>query len=237
MITERGALASQSASGGERKQQLSFRCAMSKRATVKAPSDSAAGPVDGAKPHRAIASQQPAPGTNPPAKEVTGDLRRQMIAAAAYYRAEQRGFGPGCELEDWVAAETQVVEHGGAVAGDAGLACYADAPHHEYPQRLQEMVDRAIACCSREECSCIEEVLLCQGDIAEEILDQVERKRVSLLALGWHGSFATGHAEVVKRLLGTVACPVLLVKPSPRAPFVLRVGDALEQGTVRGEER
>jgi hypothetical protein len=34
--------------------------------------------------------------------------RREAIAKAAYHRAEQRGFEPGHELEDWVAAETQV---------------------------------------------------------------------------------------------------------------------------------
>jgi len=31
-----------------------------------------------------------------------------MIAAAAYYRAERRGFAPGCDLEDWLAAEAEV---------------------------------------------------------------------------------------------------------------------------------
>lgn len=31
-----------------------------------------------------------------------------MIAAAAYYRAEQRGFAAGHELEDWLAAEAEV---------------------------------------------------------------------------------------------------------------------------------
>jgi len=30
------------------------------------------------------------------------------IAAAAYYRAEQRGFEPGHELEDWLQAEQHV---------------------------------------------------------------------------------------------------------------------------------
>lgn len=31
-----------------------------------------------------------------------------MVAEAAYYLAEQRGFCPGCELDDWLAAEAQV---------------------------------------------------------------------------------------------------------------------------------
>ena len=36
------------------------------------------------------------------------DLRRAMIAEAAYYLAARRGFEPGHELEDWVAAEGQI---------------------------------------------------------------------------------------------------------------------------------
>jgi len=31
----------------------------------------------------------------------------EMIAIAAYYRAEQRGFTPGGELADWVHAEAE----------------------------------------------------------------------------------------------------------------------------------
>lgn len=33
--------------------------------------------------------------------------REQMIAAAAYYRAQQRGFAPGGELDDWLRAENE----------------------------------------------------------------------------------------------------------------------------------
>jgi hypothetical protein len=31
-----------------------------------------------------------------------------MIADAAWFRAERRGFAPGHELEDWLAAEQQI---------------------------------------------------------------------------------------------------------------------------------
>ncbi len=37
-----------------------------------------------------------------------GEDRRQLIAEAAYFRAERRGFQPGQELEDWLAAEIEV---------------------------------------------------------------------------------------------------------------------------------
>lgn len=36
------------------------------------------------------------------------NLRHAMIAAAAYYLAERRGFQPGHELEDWLAAEDKI---------------------------------------------------------------------------------------------------------------------------------
>ena len=31
-----------------------------------------------------------------------------MIAEAAFYRAERRGFAPGCEIDDWLQAESDV---------------------------------------------------------------------------------------------------------------------------------
>ena len=34
----------------------------------------------------------------------------EMIAEAAYYRAQKRGFTPGAEAEDWLHAETEVME-------------------------------------------------------------------------------------------------------------------------------
>jgi hypothetical protein len=37
----------------------------------------------------------------------TGDDRKGRIARAAYLRAERRGFAPGAELEDWLAAEEE----------------------------------------------------------------------------------------------------------------------------------
>jgi hypothetical protein len=37
----------------------------------------------------------------------THDDRERRIARAAYLRAERRGFAPGGELEDWLAAENE----------------------------------------------------------------------------------------------------------------------------------
>lgn len=41
-------------------------------------------------------------------KAWSGEDRYRMIAEAAYFRAERRGFVSGSELQDWLAAETEV---------------------------------------------------------------------------------------------------------------------------------
>ena len=49
--------------------------------------------------------------------QVTPEARRALISEKAYLRAERRGFEPGYETEDWLAAEVEVdallrAEHG-----------------------------------------------------------------------------------------------------------------------------
>jgi len=43
-----------------------------------------------------------------PPQTVSADERRELIATAAYLRAESRGFAAGHEDEDWIAAEIEV---------------------------------------------------------------------------------------------------------------------------------
>jgi Protein of unknown function (DUF2934) len=63
------------------------------------------------------ASRKPA--TAKAKKEKSGglwqEIRRQMIAEAAYYRAEHRGFMMGGDLDDWLEAEKEIDRrlHGG----------------------------------------------------------------------------------------------------------------------------
>ena len=59
-----------------------------------------------------IAASQ-APARREPAvhqKARAGEDRYRMIAEAAYFLAERRGFLPGGELQDWLAAELEVDE-------------------------------------------------------------------------------------------------------------------------------
>lgn len=44
----------------------------------------------------------------PPLTEPGERVDQAMVAEAAYYRAEKRGFAPGKELDDWLEAEKEI---------------------------------------------------------------------------------------------------------------------------------
>jgi nucleotide-binding universal stress UspA family protein len=54
------------------------------------------------------------------------------------------------------------------------------------------------------------------GDPAEVIAAEAEADGAELIVLTWNGSFASGHGAVIKELLDTAPCPLLLV-PSEAA--------------------
>jgi len=71
--------------------------------------DSAAPAPKRAAPRRKTASAKPASKAAEVARvDVSPEARRAMVAEAAYLRAERRGFQPGFETEDWLAAESEV---------------------------------------------------------------------------------------------------------------------------------
>lgn len=43
------------------------------------------------------------------APNISVEERERLVARAAYFRAEKRGFAPGFELQDWVEAEAEVL--------------------------------------------------------------------------------------------------------------------------------
>lgn len=82
---------------------------------------------DAPRPRASISTPTPAPrpprATKATAAAVRATLTREtrhaMIAEKAYLRAERRGFSPGREAEDWLAAEAEVdallrLSHGGS---------------------------------------------------------------------------------------------------------------------------
>ena len=63
--------------------------------------------------HRGRAELDQRAETEEPEAEAQGPLpstseREQMIAVAAYYRAQGRNFEPGRDLEDWLEAEVEI---------------------------------------------------------------------------------------------------------------------------------
>lgn len=39
---------------------------------------------------------------------ITPEARKKLVAEVAYHLAEQRGFGEGCQLHDWLEAEAKI---------------------------------------------------------------------------------------------------------------------------------
>ncbi len=80
--------------------------------TASAPESAtpAKAPTAAPKPRPSRAKKEAAPKGASAAHEISEDVRRGMIAEAAYLRAERRGFsgGPDQEREDWVSAEAEV---------------------------------------------------------------------------------------------------------------------------------
>ncbi len=44
----------------------------------------------------------------PSAPPVSAEERARMVALAAYFRSQKRGFDPGRDLDDWLEAEAEV---------------------------------------------------------------------------------------------------------------------------------
>lgn len=63
--------------------------------------------------------------------KITSNQRRQMIAEAAYFRAERRGFNGGDTVRDWCEAEAEI---------DAELRKRADG---ELVERVEEALEAA----------------------------------------------------------------------------------------------
>ena len=60
-------------------------------------------------PRKPTSQQREAPMNTDSRAQASPEEIRQLIAQAAYYRAKQRGFEPGHELEDWVQAESEIL--------------------------------------------------------------------------------------------------------------------------------
>lgn len=54
-----------------------------------------------------LGNSEAAPDSGSASRGVDSSRLEEMIAVAAYFRAERRGFAPGDELDDWFQAEAE----------------------------------------------------------------------------------------------------------------------------------
>ena len=74
-----------------------------------APRKSATPKASSRTPTRAAAPRSDKEITPSASVELTREELQKLISEAAYFRAKQRGFEPGHELEDWIQAEAEVM--------------------------------------------------------------------------------------------------------------------------------
>jgi hypothetical protein len=101
-----------------------------RRTTTKVPGGTASRKTAAAKPSataKPVTEARPAAPKKAPAvrkavakpaistPKAAGPDRAEMVRMAAFFRAERRGFAPGYEIEDWLAAEVEVAERIGVV--------------------------------------------------------------------------------------------------------------------------
>lgn len=104
---------------------------------------------------------------------------------------------------------------GATGAGLDRAAHYADAAHHEYANRLEEFVQRALPQCSAAEQQTVREIVLARGDLAAELDKLVGAKQADLLIVEG-GAF---------EVLAGSGHTLLVVKPAKRSRFRLKVGE------------
>lgn len=148
-----------------------------------------------------------------------------MLVAASGEAAADQALETALQLAAALQLELSVLYCETPRTKAGALGAYADAPHYEYPHRLEEMVRRTAS--QHPECRCIAKVLLCHGDPAAEVLAHIAQRRSSVLALGWHGALTAGRAPVLKRLLDEAECPLLVVRQAARPTARLKIGDEL----------
>lgn len=174
---------------------------------------------------RAVIEASPVPVVLLPARYRETLPWSSMLAAASGEPAADRALEAAAQLAAALELRVQVMHSGD---GPSGTGAYADAPHHEYGRRLQEMVERGLAGCTSEEARCVHEVLLRRGNPAAALLEHVSREGTSVLALGWHGALSSGRAPVLKRLLEEAPCALLLVRSPETSPARLKVGEEID---------
>ena len=120
---------------------------------------------------------------------------------------------PAIELADRVSAALLVLHIADPTPpreeGTFAAPRYLDQLHHEWPVWAREFLARL--CCLADLGTCATSRLrVTRGEPAAEIVRFAGGEDIDLIVVGWHGRLETGRADVLKRLLLTAPCPVLL---------------------------
>ena len=67
------------------------------------------GPVPSSPPSRLPGESSALPASPKPPPTITREEQHRLIAEAAYFRAERRGFRGGCPVQDWLEAEREII--------------------------------------------------------------------------------------------------------------------------------
>lgn len=179
---------------------------------------------------QAVIERSPVPVVLLPARYRESLPWTSMLAAASGEACADWALETAAHLAAALRLKVTVVHsEDGPSGARTALGAYADAPHHEYPQRLQQLVERGLVGCAAEEVHCVGEILLRPGEPGSVLLEQIARRGSSVLALGWHGALGAGRALVLKRLLEEAECALLLVRKAEHFRARLKVGSDTDE--------
>ncbi len=107
------------------------------------------------------------------------------------------------------------------------VARYGDAAHHELEAMIDEFITEACPFASPTEKRVIRNFHVLRGEATSELLDRLSALKAGVVAVEWKGNFMTGHAETLKRILGSLGGAVLLVRQAGQDEAALRAGHRL----------
>lgn len=181
---------------------------------------------------KAVLERSPVPVVLLPARYRESLPWTSMLAASSGEQAADLALRAAARLASAMGLKVTVVHSDDSlVEARRPLGSYADSMAHEYPLRLNQMVERGLAGCAEREADCVHEILIRQGETASVLLEQIARHGSSVLAVGWHGALGHGRALVLKRLLDEAECALLLVRGTERVRARLKVGREIGAGS------
>jgi nucleotide-binding universal stress UspA family protein len=148
----------------------------------------------------------------PGMREVTG-LRRLIVplegspSSSAAMRVADEAF---CARGREIVMLHVVTSDTPAETGSLPAPRIMDQEHYEWSAWQDEFTMRFSQCPAGGR----HRVAVRVGDPAELIADEAGKGEAELIVLSWNGSFESGHGAVIKELLVTAPCPLLLVPSS-----------------------